>query len=231
MRRGSSAGKVTRKAMSGLAQLVLVMGLLLFVPAGTLRFVEGWIFLALFGGASFAITVYLVRNDPELLERRTQAGPVAEKEPRQRTIQGFASLAFLATIVVPALDHRFRWSRVQPTTVLAGDVLVAMGFLIVFFVFRRNTFTSSVIEVTTEQRVIDTGPYAIVRHPMYSGALVMIAGVPLALGSPVGLVTFLPFAAILVWRLLEEERFLSGRLAGYAEYREKTRYRLIPHIW
>ena len=134
-------------------------------------------------------------------------------------------------MVVPALDHRFRWSSAPLPAVIAGDALVVLGFLVVFLVFRGNTYTSSVIEVASEQPVIDTGPYAIVRHPMYAGALVLVAGIPLALGSLVGLVTLPPFAAIIVWRLLDEERFLLGRLAGYGDYRQKVRWRLVPHVW
>jgi protein-S-isoprenylcysteine O-methyltransferase Ste14 len=219
------------KAALGLAQLSVMLGLALFAPAGTLRFVEAWVFLALFFAASLAITVYLAKSDPALLERRTQAGPVAEKERAQKIIQGVASLAFVATIVVPALDHRFGWSRVPLPVVIMGDLLVALGFLIVFLVFRQNTFTSSIIEVTAEQRVIDSGPYAIVRHPMYVGGLVLVSGIPLALGSLVGLATLPPFAAVVVWRLLDEERFLVGHLAGYTAYLEKTPYRLIPRVW
>jgi protein-S-isoprenylcysteine O-methyltransferase Ste14 len=219
------------KAAVGLAQLVVVLALLIFVPAGTVRFVEGWVFLALFGGASLAITAWLARKDPQLLERRTQAGPVAEKQGRQKLIQGVASLAFVATIVIPALDHRFGWSRTPLAAVVAGDALVAAGFFVVFLVFRENTFTSAVVEVVHEQRVVDTGPYAVVRHPMYAGALVLLAGIPLALGSLVGLATFPPFVGVLVWRLLDEERFLAGNLAGYEAYCVKTRWRLVPYLW
>jgi protein-S-isoprenylcysteine O-methyltransferase Ste14 len=226
-----TTANVTTKAVVGLANLIVVMGLALFAPAGTLWFVEGWVFLALFFGAALAITVYLARRDPALLERRTHAGPIAEKEWSQKVIQGLASVAFLSTIVVPALDHRFDWSHVPLPAVIAGDALVVLGFLIVFLVFKENTYTSSVIEVAAEQRVIDTGPYAVVRHPMYAGALVLVAGIPLALGSLVGLLTFPPFVAILVWRLLDEERFLVGHLPRYAAYREKNPHRLIPHVW
>ena len=227
----AAGAKVTAKAALGLAQLSIMLGIALFAPAGTLRFVEAWVFLALFLTASLAITVYLAKSDPALLGRRTQAGPVAEKEPAQKIIQGVASLAFVATIVVPALDHRFGWSRVPLPAVARGDILIALGFLIVFLVFRQNTFTSSIIEVAAEQRVIDSGPYAIVRHPMYVGGLVLVSGIPLALGSLVGLVTFPPFAAVIIWRLLQEEQFLLGHLPGYAAYREKTPYRLIPRVW
>jgi protein-S-isoprenylcysteine O-methyltransferase Ste14 len=223
--------KLISKAAMGLANLVVVLGLVLFGAAGTLRFVEGWVFLGLFTAASLAITLYLARKDPALLERRTQAGPVAETERSQKVIQGIASVSFLSTVVVPALDHRFHWSRAPLPAVIAGDVLVLLGFLVVFRVFRENTFTSAVIEVATGQRVIDSGPYAVVRHPMYAGALVLVAGIPIALGSIVGLAGFPPFAAVIVWRLLDEERFLVGHLPGYAAYREGTRYRLIPRVW
>jgi protein-S-isoprenylcysteine O-methyltransferase Ste14 len=223
--------KVTIKAAVGLANLMVVIGLALFAPAGTVRFCEGWAFLGLFFGAALAITVYLARKDPALLERRTQGGPVAEKERSQKIIQAAASICFLSTMVVPGLDHRFKWSHAPLPAVIAGDALVVLGFLIVFLVFRENTYTSSVIEVAAEQRVIDTGPYAVVRHPMYAGALVLVAGIPLALGSVLGLVTFPPFAAIIVWRLLGEESFLVTHLPGYADYRRRIRWRLLPGMW
>jgi protein-S-isoprenylcysteine O-methyltransferase Ste14 len=231
LRMSAPAGEVTRKAFVGLLELVVVLGLLIFVPAGTMRFVQGWIFLALFAGSSLAITAYLVKNDPALLERRTHGGPAAEKETTQKVIQVFASLAFLSTIVVPALEHRFHGPSVTPAVTGVGDLLVALGFAIVFFVFRENTFTSARIEVAAEQRVIDSGPYAVVRHPMYVGGLVLVAGIPLALGSWIGLASLAPFAAVIAWRLLDEERFLSTHLPGYPEYCAKTRYRLIPYVW
>lgn len=222
---------VIAKAAAGLANLAAVLGAVLFVSAGTLRFFEGWMFLAIFTSASLAITVYLARKDPALLERRTQAGPLAEKERSQKVIQGIAGLAFLATVAVPALDHRFGWTHAPPIAIVAGDAFVGAGFWIVYRVFRANTFTSAVIEVAGEQQVIDTGPYAVVRHPMYAGALVLIAGIPLALGSLVGLAMLVPFVGILVWRLRDEERFLARELRGYAEYQTKTRYRLLPGIY
>ena len=228
---GGAPANVRRKAALGLAQLVIMMGLFVFAPAGTLRFCEGWVFLGLFFGAALAVTIYLAKRDPALLERRTQAGPVAEKEPRQKIIQGLASVSFLSTMVVPALDHRCGWSHAPLPAVIAGEALVVVGFFLVFRVFRENTFTSAIIEVASGQRVVDSGPYAVVRHPMYAGALVLVAGIPMALGSLVGLATLAPFAGIIVWRLLDEEHFLMERLPGYAAYRERTRSRLIPHIW
>jgi protein-S-isoprenylcysteine O-methyltransferase Ste14 len=226
----SSTWLMTR-AFLGLGVLVIAMGLLVFVSAGTLRYPQGWAFLGVFFGASLAITLHLMRRDPELLARRVKAGPVAERRPRQRLIQGLANVAFLAVLAVPALDHRFAWSHVPLPVVVAGDVLVGVGFLLVFLVFRENSFASAVVEVGAEQKVIDTGPYARVRHPMYAGALVLLVGVPLALGSLWGLLALVPFTAVIVWRLLDEEAFLARELPGYTAYRSRTRYRLIPFVW
>jgi protein-S-isoprenylcysteine O-methyltransferase Ste14 len=227
---GSSTA-LARQAFLGLGALAAVVGGLVFGAAGTLHYLEAWVFLATFFLSSLAITLHLLKRDPKLLERRVKAGPVAEERPNQRIIQALASGAFLAILAVPALDHRFGWSRVPLLVVAAGDVLVAVGFLVVFLVFRANSYAAAVIEVDTEQRVIDTGPYAWVRHPMYAGALVLLGGAPLALGSFWGLLVLVPFTAVIVWRLLDEEAFLLGQLPGYAAYRDKTRYRLIPFVW
>jgi protein-S-isoprenylcysteine O-methyltransferase Ste14 len=222
---------VVGQAFLGMGALAAIVSVLIFGVAGTLRYPEAWAFLVTFFGASLAITLYLMRRDPKLLERRVAAGPVAERRPKQRLIQALASGAFLAILAVPALDHRFGWSRVAPPIVVGGDVLVVAGFLVVFLVFRENSYASAVIEVGAEQKVIATGPYAVVRHPMYAGALVLLAGVPLALGSLWGLLMLAPFAAVIVWRLLDEEAVLLDQLPGYAAYRDEVRWRLIPFFW
>jgi protein-S-isoprenylcysteine O-methyltransferase Ste14 len=219
------------KAFAGLAWLAVAMAAMIFVPAATLRYPEAWAFLAVFVGCALAITLYLMARDPKLLERRVRAGPVAEQRPGQKLIQAAASFCFLATMAVPGLDRRYGWSHVPLPLVVAGDALVALGFWLVFRVFRENTYTSSVIEVAGGQTVVDTGPYALVRHPMYAGALVLLLGVPLALGSWWGLCTLAPMTAVIVVRLLDEEKFLAANLQGYAQYREKVRHRLIPRVW
>ena len=134
-------------------------------------------------------------------------------------------------LVVPGLDHRFHWSQMLLYATVAGDVLVAIGFLIVFFVYKENTFASATIELAPEQRVISTGLYALVRHPMYIGALIMLFGIPLALGSYWGLLTIFPMTLVIVWRLLDEEKFLAKNLRGYQDYQAKVRCRLVPLIW
>lgn len=221
-------GRPTTQAARALLSLFVISLALLFVPAWTLKYWQAWTYLAVLMGSIAAIVVYLVRNDPALLERRVDS---AEKEPRQKAIHFLVNLGFVAAEVVPALDHRFGWSTVPTYVVIAGDVLVALGMLIIFFVFRENTFTASTVQVAAGQRVISTGLYARVRHPMYVGGLVFLLGVPLALGSWWGLLTFLPLAAVVVWRLLDEERFLLQNLSGYGEYRSKVKHRLIPLVW
>lgn len=222
---------VRLRAFAGLVFLLAVMATALFAGAGTLDYSAAWVFLGVFGTAVTAITVDLARRDPALLERRVQAGPVAEGTPLQKLIQSFASLAFLAVFALAALDRRHGWSRLPGVVVIAGDALVVAGLFIVFRVFRANTFTSATIEVASEQKVVSTGPYAVVRHPMYAGALVFMLGVPLALGSAWALSGVLALALVIVWRLLAEERYLARELSGYSEYRQRVRYRLVPHVW
>lgn len=159
------------------------------------------------------------------------AGPGAEKEERQKHIQLCASAVFIGCFVLPSLDHRFSWSAVPPAIVLTGDVLAALGFFIVFLVFRENTFTAAVIEVAAGQRVISTGPYAKVRHPLYSGALVMLFGTPFALGSWWGVLMFAAMTIVIIMRLRDEEKFLRKNLRGYSDYLGKVRYRLVPFVW
>jgi protein-S-isoprenylcysteine O-methyltransferase Ste14 len=219
------------KAFGGLFNLFVCLALLIFLPAWTLNYWQAWVFLGAFFGPALAITLYLMKNDPALLERRVKGGAAAEKERSQKIIQGLAGIAFIATVIVPVLDRRFGLSVVPPYAVLAGDLLVVMGFIVVFLVFRENSYTSGIIEVAAEQRVISTGPYALVRHPMYSGALVLLFGIPLALGSWWGLFTIVPMTMILVWRLLDEEKFLGRNLPGYEEYRKSVSYRLAPFVW
>jgi len=219
------------RTILGFTQLVVFLGAALFVPAWTLNFWQGWLYLSIFAAASALITAYLWKYDRTLLESRVKAGPRAEKEKSQKLIQLFASLAFIGTLVLPSLDCRYHWSHVTSVFVIVGDAVVAFGFLAVFIVYRENTFTSATIEVAPNQQVISTGPYAVVRHPMYAGALVMLFGTPLALGSLWGLVMFIPMTLVIAWRLLDEERYLRKSLPGYTIYCEKIRFRLVPYVW
>jgi protein-S-isoprenylcysteine O-methyltransferase Ste14 len=222
---------LTKKAFTSLICLVAVMAALLFIPAGTLDYWEAWTFLALYFAASVAITLYLMKADPALLQRRMSGGPFAEKQTSQKIIMSLMSPAFVALMVIPALDHRFGWSHMPPDLALAGDGLMLLGWLVIFFVFRENTFTSTTIELAPGQQVISTGPYARVRHPMYVGGFVMLLGMPIALGSWWGALVMVVVLPVLIWRLLDEERFLAKNLPGYTEYQRKVRYRLVPSVW
>jgi protein-S-isoprenylcysteine O-methyltransferase Ste14 len=154
-----------------------------FSSSGDRSILAGLGFSGLFFGASLLITLYLMKKDPALLKRRLSGGPIAEKERTQKIIMFFTTIGFIALLVVPALDYRFKWSSVPLYMVIAGDILTALGFYIVFLVYKENTFTSATIDVACDQKVISTGPYAIVRHPMYAGSLLYLLGMPFALGS------------------------------------------------
>jgi protein-S-isoprenylcysteine O-methyltransferase Ste14 len=219
------------KALLSLAVLSVTMGMLTFVPAWTTKYWQAWVYLGIFTGASFLTTLYLMKKDPALLKRRMSGGPTAERESAQKVIMSFASIGFIGLLIVPALDHRFRWSTVPFPVVIAGDTLVAVGFYFIFLVYRENTFTSATIEVAKDQEVISTGPYALVRHPMYASAFLYLVGTPLALGSYWGLLALLFMMSFLIWRLFDEEKFLAENLPGYTEYQKLVRHRLVPYVW
>ena len=209
----------------------LVLGLLLFIPAGTLAYWQAWVFIGVFMTCVSAIGVYLSVNDPALLERRKQIGPAAEQSPAQRVIMSIAFISILGLLVFCALDYRFRWFRTPTWVSVIGDGLVALGLLVNLIVFNENSFGGSTVATFDDQKVIATGPYAWVRHPMYVGVLVMMAGIPLALGSWGGLAILGVVVPGLVWRILDEERLLKKELPGYSEYMQKVRYRLVPYVW
>lgn len=209
----------------------LIMAALLLLPAGTLNYWQAWVFMSVFVSASGAVTVYLAIKDPGLLNRRMHGGPFAEQEWSQKFIVSLVILGFIGVLVVPAFDHRFGWPAVPAYVCLIGDGLVAIGFLLVFFVIRVNTYAASTIQVAEDQEVISTGPYALVRHPMYAGSLPILIGTPLALGSWWGLCALIVFIPALIWRLVDEESFLRRNLPGYTEYTGKVRYRLVPYVW
>jgi len=209
----------------------IIMAALIFLPAGILNYWQGWVFFAFFFVGSSAIGLYLAIYNPVLLERRMNVGPTAEKETSQKVIILFALLGFITLLVLPALDHRFGWSPVPPYVSVAGDALVALGFILTFIVIFQNEYAASTIQVVEGQTVVSTGLYAHIRHPMYAGVLPMLVGMPLALGSWWSLFGLVLAVPAIIWRLVDEEKFLLKNLPGYTEYTQKVRYRLIPFIW
>jgi len=209
----------------------IVLLALLFIPAGTLNYWQGWAYVAVATIASGAYTVYLAKYDPALLKRRTEAGIAHEKEPAQKVIISFLLIVFIALVVLPPLDVRFGWSRVPWYISVFGNALIVVSFYVFYLVSKVNTYAAANIRVEEGQRVISTGLYGLVRHPMYFGALFLAVGTPLALGSWWTLLLIPLFLPILYFRIANEEKVLLRDLQGYEEYRNKVRYHLIPYIW
>ena len=199
-----------------------------FLPAGTWDYWQGWVYIiVLVVPAAFAL-VFLMRKDPALLERRMRT---REREPQQRLIIALSLVWFLLLFLIPGFDRRFGWSNVPVAMVIAADVLIFLGYVFVCRVFWENRFASRVVEVEQGQRVISSGPYALIRHPMYAGITVMYILTPLALGFYWALIPSSVIIPILVARIWNEEVVLLRDLKGYAEYMQKVRYRLIPGVW
>ncbi|MFL5016906.1 MAG: methyltransferase family protein [Rhizobium sp.] len=220
-----------RRATEATVKFVVVLAVMIFVAAGSLTYWQGWLFLLNFCGWIIATTAYFLKYDRALLEQRLHVGPGAERLPAQKRIQLFNSVALIALFIGSALDHRFGWSAVPVLMVIFGNLLVAAGFYGCFLALRQNSFASAAVEIQRGQRVISSGLYSIVRHPMYAAALVLFSGMPLSLGSYWGLLAIPPAFGGLAARLLDEEKHLTRDLPGYAEYRRKVRYRLLPGLW
>ncbi len=214
----------------GLVELV-VFGLVLFGLAGTFDYWQAWAFLAVFALSTWLPSMYLLRTNPDALQRRKRAGPAAETRTVQKLLIAcwYASLA--AMVLVSALDHRFGWSSVPTAISLAGDVLVAVGLGVTSLVVIQNSFAASTVQVESDQKLVDTGLYGLVRHPMYTGNVITIVGFPLALGSYWGLLAVIPGVLALILRIHDEEKLLYEELAGDREYAQKARYRLVPLMW
>jgi protein-S-isoprenylcysteine O-methyltransferase Ste14 len=222
-----TALQMTATSLLGLA----VFGLLLFLPAGTFNYWQAWVFIAVFSFCTLAPSVYLLVTNPAALQRRMHAGPTAETRTAQKIVITGAFLLLPAVMVLSALDHRFGWSPVSTTMSVLGAALVAIGLSLTQLVVIQNSYAAANITVESEQKVVSTGLYGIVRHPMYVGVLIMMVGIPLALGSYWGLLVLVPGVLALVVRILDEEKMLRQELDGYDEYTEKVHNRLVPYVW
>jgi protein-S-isoprenylcysteine O-methyltransferase Ste14 len=217
-----------KKIITRFSLVPIVLLLLILIPAGTLIYWQVYLYITILVIHMIFVLFYFLKNDPLFLERRTKA---KEKEKEQIIIQIVFSFIFLSGFVIPGFDKRFGWSDVPIYIVIIADIVILLGYLLIFFVFKQNSYASRIVEVEKNQKVISTGLYGFVRHPMYIGVIVMFVPTPIALGSYWGLIPMTTIPIALVFRIINEEKVLSKDLPGYKDYCQKTRYRLIPYVW
>ena len=220
--------------MRGILANLLTFAILLaclFIAAGTLSYWQAWVFLVVFAVSSQTLGIYFLTHDRKLVERRMKIGPAAEQRPAQKIISALFILGFVGFVVLPAFGHRVGWAPVTPILSIFANAIIVLSFVLFFFVMKSNSYAASTIQVEEGQPVVSTGPYVYVRHPMYSGALLLLAAMPLALGSWLCVLLLVPFFPVLAWRILDEEAFLRKNLPGYTEYMWRVRYRLVPQVW
>ena len=217
-----------RKLLVRLSFVPLFIIVFTLLPAGTLNYWEVYVYFGILIVPMLFVLMYFLGKDPRFLERRSRG---AEKVKEQKLIQLINLPVFMAAFIIPGLDKRFGWSDIPVEVIIITDIVILLGYLIIFIVFRENSYASRIIEIDKEQKVISTGLYSIIRHPMYLGVLIMYLPTPLALGSYWGLIPMGLLPVALVFRILNEEKVLSEKLEGYKDYCRKTKYRLIPYIW
>jgi protein-S-isoprenylcysteine O-methyltransferase Ste14 len=223
--------KIALQALASAAFGFAFFAVLLFWPGGTLNYWQAWVFIAVFIVATLVPSIYLAVKDPAALQRRMKAGPTAESRIVQKLVMVATIVAVVAVLVVSALDFRFGWSHVPTPVVVLGDIMVAVGLGLAQLVVIQNTYAAATITVEAQQKVVSTGLYGLVRHPMYVGTLIMMIGTPLALGSYWGLLAILAALPVLVVRIDDEEKLLRQELDGYEQYMQKVHYRLVPGVW
>ncbi len=223
--------EIQKKTYSSIVAMVVYLWILLFVPAWSLNFWQAWVFLIVFVCPIFVTSVYFLQKSPMFMKTRLRVGPWAEKETSQKIIQTFSAIFFFSLLVVSGLDHRFYWSSVPPLLTVFGDIIILIGFWIVFLTFQTNSFASAIIERQQTQQVVATGIYSKIRHPMYLGASCIVGAMPCALGSWWAGIGVFGMGIFLVLRVLQEEAYLSQNLPGYRMYCKKVQYRLIPYVW
>jgi protein-S-isoprenylcysteine O-methyltransferase Ste14 len=216
------------RAVLNCVLVVVFFGLSLFIPAGTLRFWNAWLFLGLFDASFLTILVYLIFRNPEYAEKRFRGN---ETERPQRTIMSLLVTSAIASLIVAGLDHRFYWSMVPLAVILLSAALIVAGFVMLFFVMRQNSYASRVVEIQDGQKVIDNGLYAVVRHPMYLAFSVIFVLAPILLGSWYAVAPAVLIPVLLTFRIRNEEQLLLKGLEGYKAYQKNVRYRLVPFVW
>jgi protein-S-isoprenylcysteine O-methyltransferase Ste14 len=217
-----------RKMLIRFSFVPLFIGIFTLLPAGTFNYWQVYLYFTVLVVPMIFVLIYFLKKDPRFLERRTRT---AEKVKEQKLIQLLNLPVFISAFIVPGLDRRFGWSDIPVEVIIATDIVILCGYIFIFLVFRQNSYASRIIETESSQKVISTGLYSVVRHPMYLGVMIMYLPTPLALGSYWGLIPMALLPVTLVLRILNEEKILRESLGGYNEYCTKTRYRLIPYIW
>lgn len=207
---------------------LLLVGLLIFLPAGTLNYIGGWTFLGLLFVPIFIMGIFLLLKAPDLLKKRLDG---KEKEDTQKGVVAFSALIFIAGFVIAGLDFRFEWSNVPTAIVIIASALFLVAYGLYAEVMRENAYLSRTIEVQEDQKVIDTGLYSVVRHPMYMATILLFLMIPLILGSWYAFIIFCSYPIIIALRIKNEEQLLTEQLSGYAEYKQKVKYKIIPFVW
>lgn len=225
---GIKTPKLIKQVLVKVILSFLFICLFLFVPAGTLKYWNGWLFIGALFIPMFFVMLYLLRNDPDLLQKRIKT---KEKEKVQKVYLLFSLVICVLTFAIPGLDFRYHWSEVPVWLVILATGIMAGGYFMFFIVMKQNSYASRVIEIQEDQKLIDTGLYGVVRHPMYLAATVMYSVMPLVLGSWWGLIPVILLPVLLAIRILNEENVLKNNLSGYEEYMKKVKYRMVPFIW
>lgn len=223
-----SRSKLLMTVVGRLLAGVLMFALLFFLPAGTWRYWQAWMYIGVLITPMFFVIAYFMRKDPDLLERRMR---MRERRTEQRKIINLSVLFFVLAYILPGFDIRFGWSKMPAWVSIVAAVVMFLSYLIVFRTMQVNSFLSRVIEVAENQKVIDTDVYGIVRHPMYVGMTVLYVVSPIVLGSWWAVIPALVIIPVIVFRILDEEKALEKELPGYVEYKQKVKYRLIPFVW
>jgi len=225
---GINKRRLIRIVLFRLTMFIVLMGLMFFLPAGSLKYWQGWVYIGILVIPMLFVFRYLLRNDPELLERRMRH---KEKEKEQKLLIKLSNLYFIAAFILPGFDIRYGWSSVPWYIVILADLMVLIGYFIIVLVFKENSYASRIVEVEETQKVITTGPYSVVRHPMYSGVLLMYILSPVALSSYWAVIPAFLLIFIVIARIINEEKVLRKDLEGYEEYQNKVKHRLIPGLW
>jgi protein-S-isoprenylcysteine O-methyltransferase Ste14 len=220
--------QLINKASARFIPGIIIISALLFIPAGSIKFWNAWIFMGVIFIPMLFVIVYLITRDPELLFKRMNTN---EKEKTQKKVVLLTSIIFLSAFIIAGLDYRFQWSAVPWPVVVISAIIVLTGYILFFMVMRQNSYASRVVEIQEKQKVIDTGLYGIVRHPMYSAAILMFMFMPLVLGSFYALIPMIIFPFQMSTRMKNEELILEKGLDGYIEYKKKVRYKIFPFLW